>query len=129
MSGQIHKKFAEDYLVSKFIIQYGCPNCDKTGWGPVGKKFTCRQCGIDAEEVPFEKQIGVAWFRCYCGRKFRSVAVGWAGFTCPCKNCGAAVRPLFFLPPSETSTRSEKKYAHDCSLCGNGNCPLVDYLK
>eukprot|EP00759_Apiculatamorpha_spiralis_P034028 PhF_6_TR35104/c3_g1_i3/m.51172 len=118
--------FLEDYERSKVIIEYRCRHCNKKWWGVTGGA-TCNRCRQAAKEVPFESKDGVAWFKCDCGRTFRSRALGREGFTCPCKGCGEkAVRPLFFLPPTDNSTQSRSAQTHSCSLChGSGYCPLM----
>ena len=123
--------YAADRRKYAAIKEWRCTNrkCrrNRRSWWGTTRNATCKDCGAGAAQVPLEEQRGVAWFRCDCGRVFRSLAQGEPSFYCPCKasGCGRHVRPEFFIP-SNNDPNGGKSNTHHCSLCnGLGNCPLA----
>jgi hypothetical protein len=103
------------------LINFSC-KCGNEWWGGM-RNDECRRCKKTGKHIPFEKRVGLGYFRCDCGRTF----VGKAGgdVRSKCHGCDKLNLPYAIEPMGEVKKKST--LTHNCELCkGRGECPVAN---
>ena len=103
--------------VKATVRQFYCKKCKKSWLKKVPERrevCTCRNCTIDLDPIPRDREWGLGAFTCDCGNKFTGYAM--MGVTSSaCYDCGRMVDVGHISPPRPNRPKRKTELRHSCN--------------